>query len=101
MTIALLNPSNGQNPIGFLDWPGSDKLIHTLSFLIFSMTFCLSQRITSLLIVLLLGSGYGIILELIQIIVPERSFELLDWVADSTGTILGYLAFIALRRRKI
>ena len=94
--MALLSPYDSQSIFGFLDWPGSDKVIHALLFLIFSLALSLSLTSSNLALVLFIGSIYGIIIELIQIIMPGRSFEKLDWVADVAGTLLGYFAFIYL-----
>lgn len=40
---------------------------------------------------LIIGSLYGIFDELHQMLIPGRSAELLDWIADFVGVIIGIL----------
>lgn len=45
------------------------------------------------LTVFALGAAYGVADELTQLLVPNRSAELLDWIADVTGLVLGASVF--------
>lgn len=45
----------------------------------------------------ILTSAWGLITEIIQLYIPGRSFDLLDWAADSFGVLLATLYL----RRKI
>ncbi|MCB9247515.1 MAG: VanZ family protein [Ignavibacteriales bacterium] len=49
-------------------------------------------------------TAYGLIDEIHQIFVPNRSAEFLDWVADLSGAILGVLIvrfFIKIKKKSI
>ena len=48
------------------------------------------QKLNWLLIILAGCSFYGFLTELIQIMVPGRSFDILDWVADTLGAVAAY-----------
>lgn len=43
------------------------------------------------IIIAVLGSIWGYVTECIQIIVPGRSYDLLDWFADSLGVLIALL----------
>jgi len=43
-----------------------------------------------------IGIVYGVCIEIAQSLIPERSFEFLDIIADSSGCFAGYLFFYML-----
>jgi VanZ family protein len=79
-----------------------DKVVH---FLIFSILVLLmivgftkqyrfaSVRKYAVPAALGISIGYGLLIELIQIIIPDRGFELMDVVANTIGCFIGYAVF--------
>lgn len=84
-----------------------DKLIHAAMFGIQLMLFILPfkagktspksliRRVIGLLVVVIV---WGLTTEIIQLNIPGRSFEWMDWFADSVGAIL--VAFYFIRKEK-
>lgn len=77
-----------------------DKFSHFFAYMVLSVllyfTFSLQTRSEILkkypaIITILVGSVYGILDELHQMLIPGRSAEFLDWIADFVGTIVGVL----------
>ena len=87
-----------------------DKLKHFLAYLILGFLLSLAlhfqQKWENLSTYAFISSFficvvYGAFDELHQIVVPNRSAELLDWFADALGSILGVIfAMIMLRKIK-
>jgi VanZ family protein len=78
----------------------SDKLNHFFAYLVLSvllyLTFIFQEKAPLLreypaTFTLLIGSVYGIIDELHQLLIPGRHAEVLDWIADFIGVIAGVL----------
>lgn len=78
----------------------SDKIEHFLAYFILtillSSTLFYQNKFTNLkkhylLSSFIIASVYGIIDELHQLLVPGRSCELLDWLSDAGGVILGII----------
>jgi VanZ family protein len=75
----------------------SDKLAHLAEFTGFGLLLTLAFRGTLkrtarwvlLLVVVVVGAGVGALDEVYQITVPGRESELLDWVADVAGVLIG------------
>ncbi len=76
-----------------------DKIIHITMFGILNLLFVsplfksdlnLSNKKKSILFITLFFIGWGFITECIQLFVPKRSFDLLDWLADSIGILIVY-----------
>jgi len=78
----------------------NDKLQHAgayagLAFLLLGVLRAFwSRRFKPYLLAVIIGALYGVLDELTQLLVPNRSAELLDWVADLTGLVLGATAFV-------
>jgi VanZ family protein len=69
--------------------PQFDKLVHAGFFfvLLWFWNWCLNQR-RVVWMLLLIAVGYGLLVEFIQLyFVSGRSFDLLDWAADSAGAV--------------
>jgi VanZ family protein len=86
--------------------PFMDKAIHLIEFSVlgFLLSFgCfLSLKYSSKVkayMTFLSGTLLGALDELHQYFVPGRSTEILDWIADALGVLLGLLIFIFLFRR--
>ncbi len=84
-----------------------DKLVHIFFFsvlmvlLLYGLQKINEHRIffvNLILIAIVYCIGLGIIIEILQLFVPGRDFSLLDIVADASGTGLGYLIFIFVRK---
>ena len=71
----------------------SDKLLHFFCFLYLTILSWLSRIISTELWLYVIVLAYGILIEIIQIYIPYRSFEFLDIFADFLG-ILAAIIFI-------
>jgi VanZ family protein len=90
---------------GQVSIPFFDKGLHLVEFALlgfllslgFFLGFGSSVRVKSVL-TLAIGILLGCLDEIHQYFVPERSFEVLDMVADSIGILIGLTAFYYLSR---
>ena len=72
--------------------PGSDKSLHFIGFFILSLLLIFTFKnytakrvyLKSLIVAIIIG----ILIEIIQLFIPERSFSLLDLAADLGGIFL-------------
>ncbi|MDN5203583.1 VanZ family protein [Fulvivirgaceae bacterium BMA10] len=100
IAILTLTPGNSVPDVGFWYFPHMDKVVHLGIFavLVFLMIRGLRKQSSfpgiqkraigaSILISLI----YGVLIELIQIFVPFRSFEFEDVIANAVGCGTGYL----------
>lgn len=86
------------------NWMGKiylDKWVHITLFFILTVSFCLPLRyakqkiyigyfVTYTILATLISITVGIVMEYIQkCYIPNRSFELMDIIADSAGSIFG------------
>ncbi len=67
----------------------NDKLLHFSCFLYLTIISWLSRIIYKELRLYVIVLGYGILIEIVQIYIPYRSFEFLDIFADFTGILAG------------
>jgi len=67
----------------------SDKLLHFFCFLYLTSISWLSRIIYKELWLYVIVLAYGILIEIIQIYIPYRSFEFLDIFADFLGILVG------------
>ncbi len=86
----------------------SDKVNHLMAYFVLSVLVYLTlifQRKSSFLFnyapvaTLIISTFYGIADELHQMLIPGRSAEVLDWVADAFGAVLGILLVYFLKNR--
>jgi VanZ family protein len=90
---------------GQVSLPFLDKGLHLVEFALlgfllsfgFFLSFRSSVRVKSAF-TLVIGILLGCLDEFHQYFVPERSFEVLDMVADSIGILIGLIAFYYLSR---
>ncbi len=76
-----------------------DKIIHflvyaVLSFLVlksFQLNFEMTFPREDVLFTLILCIGYGILLELVQLVIPGRNFSLIDMAFNAAGAVFGVL----------
>ena len=67
----------------------NDKFLHFGCFAYLTVIFWLSRIINKEFWVYAIVLGYGILIEIIQIYLPYRSFEFLDIFADFLGILAG------------
>ncbi len=94
ITVAMLWPLEALPP----GPQGSDKFVHLIAFA--ALSFPLARNdMFGLIPVLVGGSAFGAIIELIQ---PtfNRSAELSDWIADTLGVLVGIGIGFLYRRTK-
>ena len=97
-TIFTLLPSNNIPYSKYISIYNLDFIVHFGIFLILSFLLLIgilessfNLRHSPLLIVFVMSFTYGLLLELIQILIPSRGFELMDLIGDTFGTIIGLL----------
>ena len=72
---------------------GNDKINHILAFFLLSLLVDCSFPAAKFNYVKILSMlGYGLVIELIQLFIPSRSFSLYDLLADAVA-VLGYIVF--------
>ena len=78
----------------------SDKINHFGAYGLLSVLLFLTMKFqmkypflkkNAIWLTVLIASSYGILDELHQMLVPGRSAEFLDWLADFSGSLLGVL----------
>jgi VanZ family protein len=67
----------------------SDKLLHFLCFLYLTIVAWLGRIISKEFLLYVIVLAYGILIEIVQIYIPYRSFEFLDIFADFLGVLAG------------
>ena len=87
----------------------SDKVNHLFAYFVLSVLVNLTllfQRKSKFLFnyaplaTLVISSFYGIADELHQMLIPGRSAEVLDWIADAIGTSAGVFLIYYLKRKQ-
>lgn len=85
LLVLTLTPGNDMPDIG-----GFDKVYHALAFLLLAATGYVAFPTRRGLWSLLFGLGLlGAAIEVAQLLVPGRSCDIDDWLADSAGILLG------------
>jgi len=84
-------------------WSAQDKAAHFLEFALLSALLFRALRpggglLRTLLIAFLASTGMGVLVELVQALIPSRSAEFLDVAADAAGALAGALAAVAVFR---
>jgi VanZ family protein len=93
-----------QSPLSHTCFRVSDKLAHLAEYAGFGLLLSIASRSTFrrvrrwvlLVVVVLIGAAVGALDETYQMTVPGRERELLDWVADVTGVLVGSCLAMAL-----
>ncbi len=102
LTLLSLYPGNLIGLIFFGDdstVPGSDKIHHFLSYFLTSAFGFLAYSDKKFLKLFLFLLSLGFFLELFQLWIPNRYFELLDLVANFSGVLSSFLIFAVLQKR--
>ena len=84
ISILSIQVTEVQSSVNF-----SDKLLHFLCFLYLTTISWLSRIIYKELWLYVIVLAYGILIEIVQIYIPYRSFEFLDIFADFLGILAG------------
>jgi hypothetical protein len=97
----LFLPGHDIPSVGWLEQINFDKVVHMGIFAVLTVSFCwpfyksaisTKKKIRYFMIIALLCGIWGYCSELIQKYwAIGRDYELLDWVADSTGAFIAYL----------
>ena len=94
--VLLIIPTNGLEGKDVNEIPNVDKFVHVILFAVFSFLWLSFVDSTNpindkfiLLAILILGSLYGLGMEFVQKYFTERSFSLLDALADTIGSAIG------------
>lgn len=95
-------PPKDVDKIAFINFPYIDKVAHILLYVGFGLSVMavvnLNKRLKgtflSYVLAIAICAFYGWIIEILQLeVFPGRSYELMDVVADTTGAIVGVLAY--------
>jgi len=99
LIAVVSHQSAWQGPATASGLPLADKLYHLTEFTVLGTLLwnAVSRHhplpsVTPAMFVLAIGAGYGALDELHQSLVPGRSMELGDWLADAVGVALGSYA---------
>jgi len=101
-------PSLPDRAPGWLDFPGADKVAHTLLYAGLGMLVYVGLvrsdesvgRAVRTLAPVIFATVYGMSDEIHQLFVPNRSFDLFDLLADTVGATIGVAALETLCRRR-
>lgn len=97
LTLALLlTPGNA---VPDTDVPNSDKLVHAALFGLLAFTHALAWPRVRLPIMALIVIAFGAATEITQTVVPGRSADMLDLLADAAGAVLGLVIYARFWRR--
>ena len=91
ITILSIQEVNIESSVKFFD-----KVLHFLCFSYLTFITWLSRILNKDLHVYVIVLAYGILIEIIQIYIPYRSFEFLDIFADFLGILVGifFISFL-------
>jgi len=84
-------------------FPGADKIVHFLLYLVFSLLACWALRTEKhyylLFFIILATIGWGMLMEFIQLAMHSgRSFSWYDVFANSLGVFVGILVYVVAAR---
>lgn len=97
--VGMLYPSSQLSKINFWDY---DKIWHFVLFMVWTILYGLvrairKKRAPNLLLVFIFGLTYGLLVEILQFILPtNRSPEVADFIADAFGSLaaIGVLRWV-------
>jgi VanZ family protein len=108
-TVALFFGGGGPPPPegpGELIGVPSDKLLHAVAFLVLALLTARAVRyelpgrgrLSRVGLAVMVSVAIGVLLEIYQLALPDRSAEVADAVADSIGAVLGGIVLLVARR---
>lgn len=104
ITILFLLPGSALPKENWLQGLYLDKWVHLGFFAIMSFLFAASLKLRKFFSLLLLFFAtvlYGLCIEFIQKEwIPNRSFDWLDLLADSAGSVVGILVWMVYKKNK-
>jgi VanZ family protein len=78
----------------------SDKLVHFAAFFVLSILLLFAYKFTKpFFMTSLLMAVFGIVIEVLQIYVPYRTFDVYDFLADMLGVMTALILFQILGQR--
>lgn len=92
--------SRPTSPIPLIPMPHVDKAIHFIEFSILCYSICWAQEPSGrnlkqkMWVAILMASVYGALDEYHQSFTPERTPEVADWMADTTGAVVAGLLWL-------
>lgn len=89
-------PSGGASGLGPLGVVGVDKYYHAAAYAALASTVAWARgrsTLRALVLAVLVATGYGFGIELVQSTLPARSFDLVDALANAVGATLGATAW--------
>jgi len=102
MLVLTLFPFDSTQVSPKFNIPNFDKIVHTGLFGVHAYLMVMylihrdSMRDNLLRMIggaIILSFSFGLLIEIIQIFIPERNFEILDLLADIFGILIGILIF--------
>lgn len=79
---------------------GFDKLAHILEYSILGFLWARVLK-RKIILIILIGTVFGILDEIHQLFVPFRVFSVIDMLCDSTGVILGATCQLLLKKSQL
>lgn len=77
----------------------TDKVAHSLAYFGTALIGYLAATVRAHRFQIAAGMiALGLLLEIVQLYVPDRAFELADWMADIVGVVLAYPVHLLIRR---
>lgn len=79
-----------------------DKIVHAFMYAVLCLLMIVGYtkqytfrflKFKPILWAIVFSCTYGIILEVIQHFIPDRSFDVMDMIANAAGSLIGLLAF--------
>jgi VanZ family protein len=88
--LAVLWPASQLPQTGYT---GGDKIVHVFMFFVWSLSAQFDFPDRKLVWrILMAGVSFGLLTEVLQLQTKTRSFDWLDWLADSIGLLLALLS---------
>ena len=92
MIAVVVYASLTPTPPQIASFPQSDKFVHFVTYLILMLWFAQIYSLKTIHFLLFVGFvSMGIVLEFLQGMSEQRSFEYLDMLANSSGVLLGLI----------
>ncbi|WP_458188101.1 VanZ family protein [Haladaptatus sp. NG-WS-4] len=96
----VTSPAGGVGSTGPLSLVGMDKWYHAIGYGVFGtvLAYALEGRRRALVLAVVGATGYGVVMELVQLPMALRDASVGDVVADAVGTALAVMVWWFVRR---